>query len=99
MFNSGITNKWKVFLETDGIETTNLNNFYGCVQDSNDGDWFRESDQSLLPLSIKIAAKTIGIDLVSVQPMSAPIGNIFAYNIISRNEIIRRRKEKISKLK
>ena len=75
------------------------NKFLCCVQDSNDGDWFRESDQSLLPLSIKIAAKTIGIDLVSVQPMSAPIGNIFAYNIISRNEILRRRKEKISKLK
>lgn len=98
MFNSGITNKWKFFLDiyeqTDGIETTNLNHFDDYVQGYNGGDW------SLLPITIKIAPKTIGIDLVSVQPMSAPIGNIFAYNnIISRKEIIRRRKEKISKLK
>ena len=32
---------------------------------------------SLLQISMKIAAKTIGLDLVSVVPMSAPIGTIF----------------------
>lgn len=31
---------------------------------------------SLLPISMKIAAKTIGMDLVSVQPLSGPIGQL-----------------------
>ena len=32
---------------------------------------------SLFPLSMKIAAKTIGLDLVSVAPLSSPTGSIF----------------------
>ena len=40
-------------------------------------------NESLLPISMRVAAKTIGMDLVSVVPMSAPTGHImysdFAY--------------------
>ena len=32
---------------------------------------------SLLPMAMKVAAKTIGLDLVTVVPMSAPIGKLF----------------------
>jgi hypothetical protein len=32
---------------------------------------------SLPPISMKIAAKTIGLDLVSVVPLSAPTGTLF----------------------
>jgi hypothetical protein len=32
---------------------------------------------SLLPIRMKIAAKTIGLDLVSVVPLSAPTGTLF----------------------
>ncbi len=31
---------------------------------------------SLLPIAIKVEAHTIGLDLVAVQPMSAPIGQL-----------------------
>ena len=32
---------------------------------------------SLLPIAMKVAAKTIGLDVVTVSPMSSPIGSIF----------------------
>jgi Major capsid protein Gp23 len=34
----------------------------------------------ILPISMKIAAKTIGMDLVAVQPLSAPVGNLTYMN-------------------
>lgn len=30
---------------------------------------------SMLPIAMKVAAQTVGLDLVSVQPMSAPYGD------------------------
>ncbi|MCK9446716.1 hypothetical protein M0Q50_07655 [bacterium] len=40
--------------------------------DYSSGQTLTEKFPSLLPLSIQVASKTIGFDLVSVQPMSAP---------------------------
>ena len=31
---------------------------------------------SLFPIAMKAAAKTIGLDLVKVQPLSVPVGNL-----------------------
>lgn len=40
--------------------------------DYSSGKTLTEKFPSLLPLSIQVASQTIGLDLVSVQPMSAP---------------------------
>jgi len=34
------------------------------------------STPNLMPVAMKIAAQTIGLDLVSVKPLSAPLGNL-----------------------
>lgn len=39
-------------------------------------DKYWEYIDSLLPISRNVVAKTVGLDLVSVQPMSAPIGQL-----------------------
>jgi hypothetical protein len=31
---------------------------------------------NMLPIAMKVAARTVGLDLVSVQPMSAPLGTL-----------------------
>ena len=37
-----------------------------------DLDWFWKQFESLMPIAQKIAAQTIGLDLVAVQPLSGP---------------------------
>lgn len=56
----------------------------------------------ILPLAMKVSARVIGLDLVSVQPLSAPKGIIY-YSIYETEEekrakIYKKRKEIIDKL-
>lgn len=37
----------------------------------------REIFDSILPMASRVAAQTVGLDLVSVQPLPAPVGQIF----------------------
>ena len=37
-----------------------------------DLEWFWKEMEMLLPLAMKVAAQTVGLDLVAVQPMSMP---------------------------
>jgi hypothetical protein len=39
-------------------------------------------DEAILPIVQRISARTIGMDLVSVQPMSAPKGNLFYLDMV-----------------
>ena len=43
-------------------------------------DKYWEYIDSLLPISRNVVAKTVGLDLVSVQPMSAPIGQLIYHD-------------------
>jgi len=37
----------------------------------------QSSFPSMFPIAMKVAAQTVGLDLVSVKPMSAPKNNLF----------------------
>lgn len=97
LFNNELSGK------TDWLTqyANNLNSFCGSIST---GQTFTNnfSNQNLLPLSIKIAAQTIGMDLVAVKPMSAPLGTIFGmdfkYGETLEERIKRIRKERMQKL-
>jgi len=57
-----------------------------------------EFDFNLFPVAIKVAAKTIGFDLVAVQPMSAPIGHIISFDYVYKENIKKKRREKYKKI-
>jgi hypothetical protein len=37
----------------------------------------REIFDSILPMATRVASQTVGLDLVSVQPLTSPVGQIF----------------------
>ena len=49
---------------------------------------------NMLPIAMKVVAQTIGLDLVSVQPMSAPLGTLhyMDYQYGDTKHITRKRK-------
>ena len=49
---------------------------------------------NMLPIAMKVAARTTGLDLVSVQPMSAPLGtlNYMDYQYGNTKRTTRKRK-------
>ena len=58
------------------------------------------NNQNLLPISIKIAAQTIGLDLVTVKPMSGPIGSLIYPDFTYETpEMIRKKKQQIRREK
>jgi len=58
------------------------------------------NNQNLLPISMKIAAQTIGLDLVTVKPLSGPIGSMIYHNYYYETpEMIRKKKQQIRKKK
>lgn len=38
--------------------------------------YWRQADEFMLPIAMRVAAQTIGLDLVSVQPMAGPSGTL-----------------------
>ena len=56
------------------------------------------NNANLFPVAIKIAAKTIGFDLVKVQPISAPTGHIFSYDYVYKVDIKKTRREKYKEI-
>lgn len=55
---------------------------------------------NLLPVSIKVAAQTIGMNLVSVKPMNHPTGTIFGMDFKYGETLEEKRKKKrIERLK
>jgi hypothetical protein len=68
--------KWAPILESMGTTNSHWGNLYQSKNPSNQivEETKSEDFPSLLPIAIKVAAKTIGHDLVSVQPMSGPGG-------------------------
>ena len=53
---------------------------------------------NMLPIAMKVAARTVGLDLVSVQPMSAPLGILPYMNYQYGNTKRTTRKRKINNI-
>lgn len=73
-----IYDKWSSITESLGITGSKVD----CMKEyMNNQSLFEneivseDSKQPFFPLATKIAAKTIGVDLVAVKPMSSPGGN------------------------
>lgn len=95
--NSNINNNWSHILTT-------VNNFGGVISGNTTMSGNTSlSDNILFPIAIKVAAQTIGFDLVSVKPMSAPINQVFGYDFeikeTAKQRAERIRKERENKLK
>jgi hypothetical protein len=74
---------WDAHQEPKGQKISEIDP-YGEENWDDEGTSIRDCNEGLLPLSMKVAAKTIGLDLVAVKPMSAPVGHLayldFKYN-------------------
>ena len=53
---------------------------------------------NMLPIAMKVAARTVGLDLVSVQPMSAPLGTLHYMDYQYGNTKRTTRKKKINNI-
>ena len=74
---SSITNKFEAILGTQSsgkldwiTQYTNSINSYNTSSYTQSGNLFPD----MLPIAMQVSAKTVGIDLVSVKPMSGPKG-------------------------
>jgi translation initiation factor IF-3 len=52
----------------------------------------------MFPIAMKVAAQTVGLDLVSVKPMSAPKNNLFYVDYQYGNTKRTTRKKKINNI-
>ena len=72
-----IMKKWAPILESMGMTGSQLNNLSQLAENQSNQileETKTEEFPSLLPMAMKVSAQTIGLDLVSVQPMSGPGG-------------------------
>ena len=72
-----IMKKWAPILESMGMTVSQLDNLSQLAENQSNQileETKTEDFPSLFPIAMKIASKTIGQDLVSVQPMSGPGG-------------------------
>jgi hypothetical protein len=70
-----LINKWSAILGPLGITGSQLNNLSQLAENQSNQileETKSEEFPSLFPIAMKVAAKTIGQDLVSVKPMSHP---------------------------
>ena len=70
-------NKWKPIFESLGITNSHWGNISQLAENQSkqileENTLASEESTSILPISMKAAAKTIGFDLVSVQPLASP---------------------------
>jgi len=77
-FKKKALDKWKPILDSVGVTGSKADwlSQYASAQTANE-DFINQPTKefpSILPMVMKIAAQTIGMDLVSVQPMSGPGG-------------------------
>jgi len=58
----------------------------------------QSSFPSMMPIAMKVAAQTVGLDLVSAKPMSAPKNNLFYVDYQYGNPKRTTRKRKINNI-
>jgi hypothetical protein len=65
--------KWKGIIGNIGLtgsQSTWMSQYNGLQSQSTT----QSSFPSMMPIAMKVAAQTVGLDLVSVKPLSAPLG-------------------------
>ena len=66
--------KWAPILQSMGATNSHWGNLSQLAENQILEETKSEDFPSLLPIAMKIAAKPIGLDIVSVKPMSGPGG-------------------------
>ena len=68
--------KWAPILESMGVTNSHWANLDQLAENQSNQilEETKTEEFSLLPIAMKVAAKTVGLDIVSVQPMSVPGG-------------------------
>ncbi len=72
-----IMKKWAPILESIGATNSHWGNLSQLTENQSNQiveETKTEEFPSLLPMAMKISAKTVGLDIVSVKPMSGPSG-------------------------
>jgi hypothetical protein len=66
-----------IFNLEKGYLQSNIDNWALSIKEDVDLEWFwLQEDLFNFPISHQIAARTVGLDLVSVQPMDGPVGQL-----------------------
>lgn len=63
-----------VDLQLQSFDLVSNPGFEGSVYMPNPEEETPIFEGALLPIALKVAAKTVGLDLVAVQPLAAPVG-------------------------
>ena len=93
---SNIPNKWNEIFGTQSQGKTDwINSYSNYICGSISSTMSTQDTFGILPIAMRVSSKTIGFDLVSVQPMLAPSMSLF-YS--SYDTINTRRIRKIKKL-
>ena len=89
--------KWKNIIGNIGLtgsQATWMSQYAGLQSQSTT----QSSFPSMMPIAMKVAAQTVGLDLVSVKPMSAPKNNLFYVDYQYGNPKRTTRKRKINNI-
>ena len=89
--------KWKNIIGNIGLtgsQATWMSQYAGLQSQSTT----QSSFPSMMPIAMKVAAQTVGLDLVSVKPMSAPKNNLFYVDYQYGNTKRTTRKRKINNI-
>ena len=65
-----------IFNLEKGYLQSNIDKWALSLKEDVDLEWFWLQEDIFFPHVTQIAARTVGLDLVSVQPMSAPVGQL-----------------------
>jgi hypothetical protein len=90
-------NKWDNLIGNMGLtgsKSTWMSQYAGLQPQSTTQSIF----PSMFPISMKVAAQTIGLDLVSVQPLPSPSGQLFYADYQFGNTKRTTRKRKINNI-
>ena len=92
-------NKWDNLIGNMGLtgsKSTWMSQYAGLQSQNTTST--SSSFPSMFPIAMKVAAQTVGLDLVSVQPMSAPLGTLHYMDYQYGNTKRTTRKRKINNI-
>ena len=89
--------KWKGIIGNIGL-TGSQSNWMSQYAGLQSQSTTQSNFPSMFPIAMKVAAQTVGLDLVSVKPMSAPSGHLFYADYQYGNTKRTTRKRKINNI-
>lgn len=94
--------KWNKIIGNIGLtgsQSTWASQYAGLKsQSTTQSNFPRTSFPSMFPIAMKVAVQTVGLDLVSVKPMSAPLGILPYFDYQYGNTKRTTRKKKINNI-